>query len=261
MDQKDLPEKKKTATKDQLEAGKTPGNKKNKKVTNSPANKRGNIKKKPARKLTRKKGETRGRKPKPIERDYSNVGRKPEYDPAYHIPLAVGLARAGFSMDKIAELMKKSRNTVYRWKVDHPEFAQALEGGKTGYIQGIVNKLTQRAEGYEAIEEQTEFETVDIEIDDPDSPGEKKTVKQEIPVKRKVTKKQIAPDVAAIMQILTNKDPENWKNKQSIDMDGKLGVTDENQRDLAKELVNIPGVREAIIQRFRERALSPDSKG
>jgi hypothetical protein len=195
------------------------------------------------------------------EERYANVGRKPLFDPAYHIPLAVGLARGGATVEQIAKLMNKARCTVYRWKEEYPEFALALEGGHRGYIQGIVNKLTQRAEGYEAIEESVEYERQEVEEANPGDPDHPIVRIVEVPVKRKVTRKQVAPDVNAIMQILTNKDGENWKNKQSVDVEGKMGITDENQRELASELVKIPGVRDAIIKRFRESTPGGNSQG
>jgi hypothetical protein len=36
-------------------------------------------------------------------------------------------------------------------------------------------------------------------------------------------KKKVAPNLGAIIHYQTNKDPENWKNKQSTELTGKDG--------------------------------------
>ena len=59
-----------------------------------------------------------------------------------------------------------------------------------------------------------------------------------------ITKKVIAPNLGAIIHFQTNKDPQNWKNRQNTEITGKDGkdlfekLTDEELEAKIKELEN-----------------------
>jgi hypothetical protein len=56
--------------------------------------------------------------------------------------------------DEIATFFGVSRRTLLRWKLDFPEFAEALSLGKSGPDERVKAKLYQRAVGYDYIAEE-----------------------------------------------------------------------------------------------------------
>ena len=55
-------------------------------------------------------------------------------------------------------------------------------------------------------------------------------------VKQTITHKKVAPNITAIIFALTNKDPEQWKNRQYQQIDGKVKTEGDTQVSLA----NVP---------------------
>ena len=105
-----------------------------------------------------------------------------------------------------------SKSTFYEWLESYPDFSDSLKKARKEFRETIVQTLEQslwkRAAGYEIEESKNEYRTL--------KDGSKVLVKSS-----KITK-HFPPDTGALIFVLTNLDPENWKNRQ----DNRLSVDD-----------------------------------
>lgn len=88
--------------------------------------------------------------------------------------------------------------TIFNWKKAHPEFLQALKQSKTDLNNQVVKSLFNRAMGYSHPE--SKFMNVDGEI-------------QEIE-----TTKHYPPDPTSLIFWLKNREPEDWRDTQAIEV-------------------------------------------
>jgi hypothetical protein len=103
-----------------------------------------------------------------------------------------------------------SKNSFYRWKNNHREFREALRVGKAVANKRVENALYQRATGYE-------YDEVTEEVIGYKEDGE--------PIKRvKATTKHQPPDTTAQIFWLKNRDPEKWRDRQELDVNGNLTI-------------------------------------
>lgn len=119
-----------------------------------------------------------------------------------------------YTVREICEICDITETTYYEWMNTHSEFSEAIKTAKQVYLNKRLKEceksLNKLVEGYEYEEVTTEFRR--IKFNDIETPAEiVKTVK-----------KQVAPNLGAIIHYQTNKDPENWKNKQSTEISGEL---------------------------------------
>lgn len=103
---------------------------------------------------------------------------------------------AGFTDKEIAELLGCDQSTLYRWKAEHEEFAQALKAGKEKADDRVELSLYHRATGYSHPE-------VDIRVID----GQ--IVKTELI-------KHYPPDTTAAIFWLKNRRKDEWRDKQEV---------------------------------------------
>lgn len=122
----------------------------------------------------------------------------------------------------IAEICKNvgiSKDTYYRWMKEYSDFSDTIKRAQSEFDDFIVTEakksLVKKIQGY------TVEETKTVYIEKPTKDGEEQG-KPKIKEKT-VTKKYIQPDTVALIFALTNKDPENWKNRQSNEHTGKDG--------------------------------------
>jgi transposase-like protein len=122
-----------------------------------------------------------------------------------HMPdkliLVEGWARDGLTDVQIAHNLGVGTTTLYEWKNDYTEFAEALKRGKEVVDRMVENALLKRALGYE-------FEEVTYE-----NGAETKRVR-----------KEVVPDTTAQIFWLKNRKPEEWRDKQNIEHSGESGV-------------------------------------
>jgi hypothetical protein len=147
---------------------------------------------------------------------------------------------------KICDLIKKDSYTIaeicvsvgisercyYQWQSDIAEFAVAIQKAKDEFIaKNLIEcerSLVKIIKGYEYEEKKT------VTVDN--GAGQPKIKEQTI------TKKVISPNLGAIIHFQTNKDPQNWKNRQNTELTGKDGkdlfekLTDEELESKIKEL-------------------------
>lgn len=145
-------------------------------------------------------------------------------------------AAAGLTDKQMALCMDCSETTLKTWKRDKvigPQIAACLKRGHSRANHFVVESLFKRALGYT-----TEKVTLEEKLD---KQGEIVNV-------RKVERVELAASEIAAMMWLSNKDPDNWKQKQDI------GIT-QNTRVVAVELkgLDAEGRRNLIKQFEAER--------
>lgn len=134
--------------------------------------------------------------------DKRGPGRPSKYDDDMHPTLIVGYAEEGLVCAEIADKFSIGASTLSGWLKAHPELFEAYKEGVARSLGPIVRSLYERARGYE-------YDEIKVEGKANSEGG--------ISGKR-ITKttKRVHPDVAAIMCVLTNKDPENWKHRSEM---------------------------------------------
>jgi hypothetical protein len=87
----------------------------------------------------------------------ANAARKPgcpsDFLPEYP-DQAAKFCRLGATDTEIADFFGKDERTVNRWKIDHPEFCQALKDSKLVSDMEVADRLHHRAVGFEYEEAQ-----------------------------------------------------------------------------------------------------------
>jgi hypothetical protein len=134
-------------------------------------------------------------------------GRPTKYRHEY-AQQAYKLALEGFTDKKIAGFFKVKERTINNWKDKHPEFFQSLKRGKDDFDTNVIERiLAKRATGYQYTEV---TRAVSKEVDPSTGKAPLVTVKE-------VTK-EVSPDPTSIIFWLKNRQPERWRDKQSIDL-------------------------------------------
>lgn len=114
------------------------------------------------------------------------------------------LCALGATDDDLAEFFDVSTRTIYRWKIEHEKFCQALKVGKDVADERVVRSLYNRAVGY----------TFDSEKIMAVSQG--KDLGSE--VQRIPCKEHVAPDVTAAIFWLKNRRGAEWRDKIDHDV-------------------------------------------
>lgn len=111
-------------------------------------------------------------------------------------------ARDGLTDEQISENIGIGTTTLYRWKNDYEKIREALKRGKEVVDIQVENALLKRALGYTYKEIKVE-ETAD---------GEKVTT----------TTKEVVPDTTAQIFWLKNRRPEQWRDRQNMELSGEV---------------------------------------
>lgn len=118
-----------------------------------------------------------------------------------------------FTVRELCEKVKIAESTYYDWKLNHIEFSEALEKAKDELYDKMLivakRSLFKLVEGYTYDEKKT------ITVNDGN--GQPKIKEQTI------IKKTVSPNLGAIIHFQTNRDPQNWKNRQNTELTGKDG--------------------------------------
>lgn len=132
-----------------------------------------------------------------------------------------GRSERGLTDDEVAEHLGVAVRTVHRWKKDHPEFAKALLETKALLDSRVELSLYRRAVGYRYTE-------VEVTIED----GKV--------VRRVEREKETLPDTNACRLWLTNRDPENWSDRQRVEHGGEIKIDDARAVLLARIRALVP---------------------
>ena len=130
-------------------------------------------------------------------------GRPTKYKEEY-IEQVYKLALLGATDEELADFFEVDERTINRWKIDYPDFCQSIKNGKLIADGEVASSLYKRANGYEYKEAKSA----------PDGGG-KLIVKE-------VTIKHIPPDTGAAFIWLKNRQPKKWRDKQEINIDGRV---------------------------------------
>lgn len=128
--------------------------------------------------------------------------------------IAKDLCLLGHSDRQIAAELRVAESTLNIWKKQFPEFSESLAAGKIKPDIEVAKGLYKRAKGYKYRE---------TTIED----GKKKTVIKEMP-----------GDVNAQKFWLTNRQKENWRDKQSIGVEFEQ-MTDAQIDEIFNRLIKI----------------------
>lgn len=141
-----------------------------------------------------------------FHRDPRGVGRPSLWDDKF-IEVAKAMARLGAIDMDIANALCCNIRTLHRWKIEHPEFAEALEVGKEDADRIVEQSLYRRATGY----------TFDSE----------KIVTAGGTVQRVETMEHVPPDTTAAIFWLKNRKGTDWRDtknlKHDVEKDSPLG--------------------------------------
>lgn len=156
-------------------------------------------------------------------------GRKPKYTSER----VTAICRAIADGETIQMACKRggiSDDTFARWKANKTEFADAIKKAEKEYNDWYNNELVRDCKvslkklitGFEYEETTTEYKS--------DKNGNPRIEKQ------KTVTKRILPNATAIIFALTNRDPENWKNRQTTDIVANVKAETDTKVDLS----NVP---------------------
>lgn len=142
------------------------------------------------------------------------MGRPSKYKSEY-TGQAAKLCALGATDAQLADFFEVAVSTVALWKVQYPDFSDALKIPKEAADARVVHSLYRRATGYE-------HDDVDIRV-----------VNGEIIVTP--IRKHYPPDTTACIFWLKNRDKDNWREKPEGE------VSDETAEVLKKLIDKLPG--------------------
>ncbi len=109
------------------------------------------------------------------------------------------------------------------WKERYPEFRHALTDPKAVVDERVVSLLLKRAEGYEITETKFYEETTPAH-QVMNREGDMVTIPAVTKTHKEVTKKQLAPNMSAIIFWLKNRQPNVWRDRQELTMPDVVGA-------------------------------------
>lgn len=127
-------------------------------------------------------------------------GRPTLFDPAY-IEQASKLCDLGATDDEMADFFGIHRATLYRWKLDYPEFCDAIKSAKKNADERVERSLYQKATGYDVTEEQA----VKLKVEQ---------YKEEVEVVE--VRKHVPADTTAAIFWLKNRRQDDWRDKSEV---------------------------------------------
>lgn len=137
--------------------------------------------------------------------DERSGGRPTDYDAATMPEQARKLCVLGATDEEIADFFEVDVRTIYRWKLKHDEFCQALKAGKDAADERVERSLYQKAIGYR---QQA------VKIFMPANATQ--------PVFANYVE-HMAPDTTAAIFWLKNRRSGEWRDKQEHEHTGKDG--------------------------------------
>lgn len=115
------------------------------------------------------------------------------------------MARAGLTDEEMAKELGVVPATFYNWRQSHPDFAAAATAGKEAPDDLVEQSLFKRATGYEYTEE-------------------KVVLKDKAVHRVERTKRVVAPDTTACIFWLKNRRPNDWHDRQEVELGGNVTI-------------------------------------
>lgn len=130
-------------------------------------------------------------------------GRPTKYSKA-NIKVVKALAKLGATDPEVAQALGVALSTVNLWKVQHPEFSEAMKVSKDIANERVVESLWKRANGYSATE--TDIRVIDGKV-----------------VQTEVVR-HYPPDPTCMIFFLKNRDKANWRDKHEFEHSGGISI-------------------------------------
>ena len=131
----------------------------------------------------------------------------------------------GYSQKEACKKAGIAEQTFYRWCDEDKEFRELVRNAQDeariskADVRAVEQSLLDVARGFEYEEVKTEYESREV-IDEQTGKKEFKPV-----IKKQVrTTKRFAPNIEAIKFLLTNRDPQNWKNRIDTTQMGSIAT-------------------------------------
>lgn len=150
----------------------------------------------------------------------AGAGRKQKYDEFVkpHLKRITHWCRMGATEAEICKKLGIAVSSFNKYKLEFSELSEALKTGKVPADDRIEAELYKRAKGYDYEEVKTNTYV--------DNQQHQRTF-------RTVTTKHIPGDVRAIIFWLKNRRPEQWRERQELDINGNVPVKMfEEEKDL-----------------------------
>lgn len=129
------------------------------------------------------------------------AGRPTKYKPEF-AKEAMKLCKLGATDAQLADFFEVAISTIALWKVQHPEFSDAIKVPKAEADERVEQSLYRRAMGYE-------HDEVDIRVVD------KEVIQTPI-------RKYYPPDSTALIFWLKNRKPGDWRDKVETEHSGTV---------------------------------------
>ena len=140
----------------------------------------------------------------------ASLGRKLKYDPEKTPKLVEGYAMDGLTDAQIAARLGIVSSTLYAWKNQYPDFANALKAGRAPLNADLEKTAVKSALGGFIEEEKTEA-ILDVQNQRPTS------------YKKTTSKRYIPPNTTVLLFLLKNRMPEKYKEVSQHEVTGKDG--------------------------------------
>lgn len=157
----------------------------------------------------------------------AEVGRPTKYSDDY-VDQAYKLCLLGHTDEEMAQFFEIHISTLYQWKLDYPEFSDAIKKGKEIADMDVAVKLLERAKGAVTVK-QTAIKMKDTLYN---SEGKKISEEERIEVVDLMT--QEAPDTTALIFWLKNRKSTAWRDKQVTEHEGGVTIEHKSMEDIFK---------------------------
>lgn len=164
-------------------------------------------------------------------------GRPTEFKQEY-IEQAVKLCELGATDDEIANFFNVHRSTIYRWKLEYPDFCDAIKSAKENADERVERSLYQKATGYNVKQEQA----IKVKLEQHREGVEVVEVETHVPA-----------DTTAAIFWLKNRRKDQWRDKQDVQLTGANGGPIETVNTLDASRLSTSALQE-IIKASRNEA-------
>lgn len=144
----------------------------------------------------------------------ADVGRPTKYQDSYP-EQAEKLCKLGATDAELADFFNVVESTLNLWKVEYPEFSEAIKAGKTLADANVADRLYQRAMGFEHDSEEIKV------VSDGQGAGSS--------IERVPIRKIYPPDTTAAIFWLKNRQRDKWRDKTETELTGKDGGPVQNE--------------------------------
>jgi hypothetical protein len=138
-------------------------------------------------------------------------------------PIILAELEKGATQREAAEKAGINIDTFYEWMKSKTDFSDAVrrakENARLNAVASVERSLLELAQGFEYEEVRTEYESRLVEDEQTGKKEYKPVIKKQVR-----TQKRVVPNVEAIKFLLTNRDPEHWKNRIESAMTGDVNT-------------------------------------